>query len=104
RASAGVNRSMPRRARSRSSSTVAGCFIASTLGVSTRDLVGNNHRILTDTEEQRRLALAQKVHADEVQPRCDRADAFFVQRESEVVERGDVDPARVVRTEAGGEY
>ena len=66
------------------------------------DPAGDDRGVLADAVEQRRLALAQEVHAGELRPGAALV-APVVQREAERVERArHVHPVRVVGAVAGG--
>src|SRR3954452_7603027 len=71
------------------------------LDLSRGDLAGDDGGVFADPVEERRLALAEEVDADEVQPRGDGAGPFLVDREAELVERArEADPGLVVGPKA----
>ena len=68
------------------------------------DLTGDDGGVFARSEQQRRLALAQEVHADEVQPVDGCAGPFVMEREPELVNGArDVHPRCVVGAQPAGE-
>src|SRR5215203_2304193 len=68
------------------------------------DLTGDDGGVLTHPHEERRLAFAQEVDSDEVEPRGSDACSLHMDREAELVERARAaHPGLVVGPEASGE-